>query len=395
MAFLNSLPYSTGIWDQKRSTPLELLPLELLDLIAQFMPPISAVSFSLCCTITYSLIGPKYLNNAKQGRFDTCALLALVERDLPDHITCYHCKKIHAIKHAERYIYSKKYYTGCQMPQCLVDSQARKWIHSDFSTSVFRMAMKRHRQGIDCSVFLELLSLKWQIFYHAKHIGKIASWCRIVHAGGSLLVRSQAVFPLRPNESMKFIFEHVNLVCPHYDWRVFGPRESTSDLEWWYQKDSFEGWGQLTHCKYCATEFRIDMEDFGEVGKLLFFTRWQNLGRGRMPLDHQWQRHLVTDNGPTWKKASFRPGSICSAFEDKQEFNPASLMTLKDKEELFQLPLEKPWTKDITLYNSHLHHFISESTERSEIESESARQGLLRRRGRTEGAFRRRGLFYY
>jgi len=388
MAFLKSLLYSTGIWHQKRPRPLEFsilskLPLELVAIIAQFLPPVSAVSFSLCCTLIYFLIGAKYLNKAKQGRFDTYALLALLERDLSDQIACYHCKKFHAIKHAKRYIYSKKYYTGWiprQMPLCLLaDSQARSWIHLDFSTSVFRMVMKRYRQGIDCSMFLELLSPQWQIFYHAEHIGKIASWCRIVR--GSLLVRNQAVFPLRPSESMKFIFEHVHLVCPHYDWRAFGPNDSTSDLEWWYQKKNFEGWGQLMHCKYCATEFRIDIEYFEQVGKLVFFTRWQNLGKGRRPLDHQWQSHLAINYRPIWKKASFRPGSICSGFEYKQEFKFSSLITLKDKQKLFELPLESPWTKDIRLYNSQLHHFIRESNERSKIESEGIRRGLLRRRG--------------
>lgn len=388
MEFLRSLLYSAGIWHRKRPIALKFsilstLPLELLLIIARFLPPVSAISFSLCCTPLYSLISQNDLKSVKGGHFDAYALLLLLERDLPEYTACYYCRKLHAVKHAKRYIPSTKYYGGWirrQSPHCLLDDlQVRNWIHRDFSTAVFRMMMKRHRQGSDCSMFLELLSPKWQIFYHAKHIGQIASWCRIVR--GSLFVRHQAVFPLRPKQPIRFIFEPACLVCPHYDWRAFGPNESTSDLEWWYQKKKFLGWGQLMHCKYCATEFQIDVEHVENIGKLLFFTRWQNLGTGRRPYDHQFRSHLVLNDRPIWKKASFRHGSIRSTFEYGRNFKFESLIPIEDKHKLFDLPIEFPWTKDITLYNSHLDQFLSETEERRNIEAEWERIGCLGRRG--------------
>lgn len=386
MDLLKSLLYSTGIWQQRPiSNPLERsiiskLPPEVLVIIAEFLPPISAISFSLCCTPIYHLIGSKYRNTTRHRRFNITTLLSQLERNLPDHIVCYDCQKLHSIKHVSQYAYSKSYYSAWIPripPKCLhSDSEARSWIHPDFSTLVFRITMKRYHQGMDYLPFLELLSRTWQIFYHAKHIGTIASWCRIER--GSLLVRTQAVFPLRFDESIRFIFEHVCLVCPHYDWRAFGPNDTTSELEWWYQQENFEAWGKLMNCKYCTTEFRIDVEYFEGLGKLIFFTRWQNLGKGKWP-DHQWQSHRVTNKGVIWKRASFRPGSIASAFE-KQEFEFSSLLTPEDKQKLFELPLESPWTKDIRLYKAHLKQFIIESSPRDELNAIGIREGFLQRR---------------
>jgi hypothetical protein len=79
MDFLKSVFYSTRIWQGKRPRALELsilskLPLELLDIVAQFLPLVSTVSFYHCCTPLYSVIDWTYLQKAKQGRFDTCAL---------------------------------------------------------------------------------------------------------------------------------------------------------------------------------------------------------------------------------------------------------------------------------------------------------------------------------
>ena len=83
------------------------------------------------------------------------------------------------------------------------------------------MAVKRHRQGADCSSLLNLLFCEWRIFYHAKHIGKETALSKIIR--GSLLVRNQSVFPLQPRKTVGFLFETGSLICSHYYWRVFGP----------------------------------------------------------------------------------------------------------------------------------------------------------------------------
>ena len=75
MDFLKSLLYST-IWQQKRPNPLEFsilskLPLELLVVIAQFLPPVSAVSFSQCvqkCAVFFH----HYRNTVQYGLIQYC-----------------------------------------------------------------------------------------------------------------------------------------------------------------------------------------------------------------------------------------------------------------------------------------------------------------------------------
>lgn len=355
MDFLKSLLLSliNNLLHRHRKRPdalefsiLAKLPLELLVLIAEFLPLASAVTFSLSCRPLYSLIGTKYLKRAKQDTksFDPYALLALLQRDLPDLLACHYCKKLHAIKHASRFLDSSKYYKGWirrPKPICVHANYRRTlYIHPDFSSTIFRMAMKRHRQGADCSSLLNLLSCEWRIFYHAKHIGKVNTECRIVQ--NSLLVRNQSVFPVQPRQSVEFLFESGFLICSHYNWRRYGPCAPTSQLELRHREKSFKAWGQLMQCNYCATEFRIDVQRFKNLGRLVFFTKWQNLGSGERLLDTQWRSHLSTSQGPMWRNVFLRSGSIVSAFENKQKFDFGSLMAPEDKMELFSLPLQSP-----------------------------------------------------
>lgn len=328
--------------DPFKSSILSKLPPELLIVIAEFLPPVAAVSFSLSCTITYSLLGRKCENKAKQPEFKTYALLLLLERDLPDVIACSDCKRFHAIIHADRYVYP-----GAELrnPQCLQVDSARLWIHPNFSTMVFRLMMKGHRKGIDSAPFLDLLTYPWKVFFHAQRIGKITSSCRIVR--GSAYVRTQSIFHLKSHESLQFLWEDCCLVCPHFDWRGSCPLGVTSELErLCKKKELYAATGELMQCAYCATEFQINEEDLGSLGKLVYFTRWQSLGTGRRPLDNRWRSHITASNGrPIWARTTFRPRSIRSAFESKREFEFKSLMTPEEKEGLIEL------RSDITTYS--------------------------------------------
>lgn len=385
-----------SIWRQRQQpnalefSILAKLSPELLVLVAEFLPPVSAVAFSLCCRPLYSLIAAKNLRKARQNpRFRTYDLLALLERDLPDLLACFTCKKFHAIKHANQFVSSNNYYDGWihrPKPLCFQVENRRAWyIYPGFSVTVFRMAMKRYRQGAEHLSLLNLLSSEWRITHYAGHIGKMTVSSKIVR--GSLLIRVQSVFPVQHGKSAMFLLAHGHLICPHYDWRELVPHGLTSELEKCCHQENFEAWGVLMQCNYCATEFQMDVQDFGKLGRLVFFTKWQYLGTGRRPLDNQWLTHLSTRGGPMWKRSSFRPRSIRSAFEGRQEFVFRSLMTPEHKNALFSLPLESPWTflkgqasrRTCTLSNelyiSHLSHDISEDSQRTKVVLSEMREG--------------------
>jgi hypothetical protein len=76
-------------------------------------------------------------------------LLMLLERELPDHIACYYCKKLHAIKKAHRYVSSLEARSHTvSLSSCLMDDFERfthLYIYEGFSFTIFQMAMKLHR----------------------------------------------------------------------------------------------------------------------------------------------------------------------------------------------------------------------------------------------------------
>jgi hypothetical protein len=349
MEFFKSFLLSFGLWRRPRPIALEFsvlakLPPELIIYVAEFLPPISATSFSLCCTQVYSLIAAQYLGTRRDNKgFDSFELLALLERDLPNHLACYYCRKFHEMKHAERYIY----YFGNPCWIANLRLSVMWYIHWDFSFVVFQMVMKRHRQGADCSSLLDLLSWKERSYAYPRDFKRMTSLCRIVD--GSLLVRSLLVFLVPPPTDVPFESSSRFNICPHF----YSAGAKVSDqtggfieyelsswnrwLAYWNRREIFHHRKGLVQCKFCATEFRVDLKYFDEVGHMILFTRWQNLGEGRSPLDHQWQSHLVGPGGPTWKRVYFPAGSICAAFEGAGEtFEIDSLMTPEFREELFK-----------------------------------------------------------
>lgn len=318
---------------------LATLPPELIVYIAEFLPFAAAASFSLCCTPVYSLIGAQYLEIIRNDEdFASFDFLTLLERDLPDHILCHYCKKLHAIKYAERYVYAKGYYIGGRdgpPSDCWIadqDSGIRLNMCFNFSSTVFQMVMKRHRQGADCSSLLALFS--YQAMPCGSYVVKYKELARIVN--GSLLQRSQRMYlwhsPMDMPSSLRLdlwaCHHNTNFNNTEVDgWigRITGRR-----LAHWDEPQSGSTCGGLLQCRYCTTEYRIDFKDLGEAGVAIFFTKWHNHGEGISPEDHLWRCHLMAERGTWWKEVYFPAGSICAAFEGGEKFEFDSLLNVRE-----------------------------------------------------------------
>lgn len=344
MELLRSFLSSFGICRRPRPIALELsilakLPPELIIRVAEFLSPVAAASFSLCCTPVYALISARYLKNGQNHQdFDTSEFFTLLERDLPDHITCWYCKKFHAIKHVKSHIdlhRSYRYYHDDPVPSCWNSGDATQiWLYvgSDFSITAFQMLMKRYRQGADCSSLLALLSENRRTLHYRDYNQKFISLSRIVD--GTLLRRKQIVFLMHPPVDVPFPPYPGFVICPHFGYARREARGRIGGiirrrLANWDKPDSCEAGGDLTQCQFCATEFRIDFKDFGEDGIAMFFTMWQNFGEGRCSRDHLLRSHISGKDGPTRKRVYFPAGSICAAFEGGENFEFDSLMNMK------------------------------------------------------------------
>jgi hypothetical protein len=94
--------------DFRRSKPiaLEFSPIgkllhELILLIASSLPIESASILSLSCHSLHSCLEKQYLTSVKGAEYSVInGFFRLLERDLPSHIFCPHCNKLHSISFA-------------------------------------------------------------------------------------------------------------------------------------------------------------------------------------------------------------------------------------------------------------------------------------------------------
>lgn len=119
MKFLKTcLSLLGGIWRHRltlsrpRPRPIALefsilakLPVELIICVIEFLPPIAAASFALSCTPIYTMIDAQHMKAIRNHQdFDSFQFVTLLERDLPNHLSCRCYKKLHSIERVERYI---------------------------------------------------------------------------------------------------------------------------------------------------------------------------------------------------------------------------------------------------------------------------------------------------
>lgn len=350
--------YLIGISHRPRPRPIALessalskLPPELILCIARFLPPESAASFSLCCRPIYFALGTQYLKALEDDeQLDRYKFLTLLERDLPNYILCYYCKKLHGINNAYRHIYSNRRYLGSnRYLQCWkadYESLTHIYIHGGFSFTVFQMTMKLYRQGLDYPKLLDLLSYKTKTYFRHGYVEQRMALARIV--AGSFLIREQRIVMIPPTQPSPIPWDSDFVICRHFSLmstKSFDLFKDAIQRAHWDEPKDYRNWKGIIQCKYCLTEFRVDFKNFGERGNAMFVTKWQDLGQGRSPLDHKWESHIAGRNDPEWLPVEFVRGSICATFEQKEHFRFEfdGLLTLQDKEELFwKSPYEWP-----------------------------------------------------
>jgi len=318
-----------------QSSILGILSPELILNICDFLPLESAALFSLSCTPIYRLLG-KHLKTFKVDKNTRFKFLRILEKDLPGHITCEHCRKLHRIANAHYHHPSKRPYilnsadSGSHHPalrdknrrwlQCWIydgDVGLHLHLHPDFSSTIFRMAMKAYRQGQDCSDFLRLLSCEPK--FRRRFLQYIGT-ARIVE--GRMLWRDQEVHMSRATRGV-WPEDRIIFICPHLEF---------------YSMESFLNFQDtspyLKQCKYCYTEFRIDFKCFG-ICHGIFVTKWKDFGTGYSTYNYKWTSHF--SSFPDLGKAFFNPGSIFKAFQQEElsEFDFLSLLDPRNKKVMF------------------------------------------------------------
>lgn len=332
-------------------SPFLKLPLELIYLAASHLPTESVACLSLCNHYLYSSLKTEYhLKTESSFTIDNLhpprdadsivmnAFLHLLERDLPLHIICPHCNKLHFTPLAERHLVTERYspttsktWSKCRTRDSL--SQGVRYTPPRFSSTIFLMAMKTHRRGRDTSPLLDLLSYK-KIESCAGFTQLHISEARI--RNDSLLIRDQKVFMLPASRKTPFTLFGEFGFCRHC------VLHSTDDLlrcgiyvPTVEEMDNYVSREGIIYCNYCHTELRIDFKSYGKAGNAMFVTRWMDIGEGRDVDDVKWRVRLGGGNEWLWDEAIYPRGSICDAFEGGEDFEFDLIMTKKDEMELF------------------------------------------------------------
>jgi hypothetical protein len=288
MEFIRKL-FSTS--QRRRVRPIALsasvlseVPIDILWCIMD-LPAESAVAFSLSCIPLYCSLGTQHFTRVNTSSQNKLALLNRLALDLPNHIVCFSCERLHNMENLCRYNSSTygagstvRQYDTLRLPACV--SQDRKlgtWmVTTVYGTTAFKMAIKRSQNLPECTNLLDIMSRATpKTIKESIYVRQFREECRVVQ--GCLMHRLQSVHILRKNSTGP-LFEHdqsFEIICQH-TWLGVGGVKIES--------------GVVRRCQNCRTEYRIDFKYYENHGSAVFFTRWKDLGPG--PESEVWMQHI-------------------------------------------------------------------------------------------------------
>jgi hypothetical protein len=319
------------------------LPQELILQIATFLPLESTIAFSLCCRPIHSTLEVRLPKNFQETP-ECFELLTLLARDMPDHVPCYHCKNLHAIKNAKRHLFSAYHSNHYSRLPCWKanDESTRLDFHHNFSFTVLQMALKRYHQHRNYSKLLKLLAC------NATYTG---SNCRYFYTAlarivdGSMMLREHKIIMMpriKPKSSdigseTLSLCPHIALVCGRSlpGLQSIIERFATSEEDIPMRNEKWKG--LVRRCSDCSTDFALQFELMDENTEAVFATTWKDLGQCRSPMDDKWRKHstLAARTWPRWQSVYSRSPdvSVCAMFEGKEHvrFDSNSLLAWYDK----------------------------------------------------------------
>ncbi len=301
--------------------PLTNLPVEILQYIASLLPLSSAASFALCNHSICHAIGTQYWHALREKDQITSKrdFLLCLERDLHSFVFCHRCVQLHRRDLIEG---PEQWYYGNRERQCVKEDGVIKNYAFDYNLKYkhVRLVMNAHRFGPRHGIPLDVL---FHVYTTSRKDDALQVWLKPRIVADELLLRAQSRVLLRYDRDFKHVKAYVLKICPHLSahrndnllLHLIACRLSHLDNR------PCLYCGGLKQCRYCPTEFQVEIEDFGEAGVAILVTVWNNLGCGRSPSDPKWRAHVhdYHNNLITAMPFQYEPGSIQTAFEQKED----------------------------------------------------------------------------
>ncbi|KAH8661451.1 hypothetical protein BGZ60DRAFT_530407 [Tricladium varicosporioides] len=203
--------------------------------------------------------------------------------------------------------------TKDEIPACRKKDIFNSWssdgvtiiISPNFSTTVFKMAMKRYKLTLECQKLLNCLSDDTGIFYDF-YTWRMRTKYRITQ--GKMIHCLQSFYmPRYFNNSVSFTKYLYIQICQHLKFKTDNKsgrvRAVTKtgyldhyvtiwETPWDLKREDRNGARSGTlQCRQCSTRFRIAFQYFENYGMAMLFTRLKNLGSG--PEDKEWKKHFL------------------------------------------------------------------------------------------------------
>jgi hypothetical protein len=355
----------------RETKSIEKLLIEVLEVIASFLPTSSAVLFVLSSrtvmwklgTGTFKAINkpietlpqaffpssPPYAKEQqhlmsfwREDQKELHNFLQLYDRDRPDSLYCHYCRKIHNPgKHDPGRWHPCSSTTVALLPHC--------YYPNNIYFNKLQYIMKRHRLGLDTTTQLSELSKtktkRALSLDGSKYTRQISTLARIRY--NKLLLRTQdwIIIPSNPKPQLpsgwnvqfcphwEFLQRKAWERCSCYDhtgdqWRSCSCDEIERLISCKLSQPSCSCCSYVIRCKECPTEFQLDSRKIGKDKWALAFTIWKDLGECKDPFDPNcnWDRHRRKVNGQgLGTKANSKGQSINNVFERYEVGNGLSL----------------------------------------------------------------------
>ncbi|CZR58093.1 uncharacterized protein PAC_07983 [Phialocephala subalpina] len=333
-------------------TGLTAFPAELLVLITNHLPAESSAAFTLTCKVIGEKLGLGFCDalkipdsilekdtdsfwrtlhealgglNLQAKRDRRHEFLCLLEKDLPSHIYCRSCQKLHKVDVS---LVGHPWFENLHCMKKDRESNIHKSIHEAFRYPFFQMLMKRHRLGLNCTDLLNIFRYNMRES-RSDHMYQGTAEARII--SDALYIRAQHVFMLPASLLPNGPEAYEIAACSHFtcnETRTFVSGELTAafrrrlhHLPHCHGPDCSKCFASFLSCIHCQTEFQIDIKDLGEGDIALVLTKWQALGKGEDHKDLIWLGFTGDGASQFWET-----GSISRKFENGKPFRFDSLL---------------------------------------------------------------------
>ena len=289
------------------------LPPELVQLILDHLPDFSISALALCSrellvTVGLRCISPESVG-APWGQWT--ALVGLLRRDLPDHIFCTHCRKLHPKQHLAELKRSPWYEDsrgGIWVPKCAKEDHYRRafiYFYPRFSFDRVQMALQHARYRLDWRQYIDDVAYseaELEDDISAIYRQGRNNWFLFKHyiVDGEMYIRGQQWF-LVPTTEMRNLLPMPRFgnVCGHLGGTIY---YADNNLLRKALRCKFKHMVQgkppcyscqkdLISCKYCPTEACVDIKLFPDRTALVV-TKWMRIGPGVSRDDTDWRKIL-------------------------------------------------------------------------------------------------------